>query len=614
MPTIRQGIYDLVKAVEVDTKEFGRVRLDGREIKLPGGRVMTAEPWPSQRIVVDAICRGLAQDVHWFAILKARQMAVTTICGIVEIFWMLTNPGIQGSLIADKGNNLQRLRRIMNNMVSSLSPEWRDPGHEIIQNNREGIAFANGSVADFLSAGTDEDLGASRAINLLHATECSLWRSLAGIESLKASLAQINPRRLFMFESIANGFNWFEKECQDAKRDRRKMFIFVGFWANPTYWLARNDPDYATYWDGSLSDEELQRARYVKQNYGYTIKPEQIAWYRREAESRAQEHMLRHYPWTERECFIASGSNYYPGKRLLEIEDALRDAPPLFKAYEYQWGQKFLDSEIVQTTDLDRAALRVWEPPEQGGVYAIGVDPSGGGGGESDNHSIEVLRCYADRAVQVAEFATNDPDTYQLAWALAHLAGCYRDHIINLEVTGVGAAVMKEIAHLRELADLGLMNSLPNSSADPFRVWIGMVRWFLYRRIDTMGSGFVYNWKTNQENKEMASAAFRDSLLLRRVELRSGSAVAELKAIVNDGGWIGAGGDTNENDDRVSGLILAHWAWVEWRRPTLIAQRHSYDRIKGERPPQNPGTLLSYAFSDFMGRLNQRKKPAAMRF
>jgi|AmaraimetFIIA100_FD_contig_41_27047186_length_405_multi_5_in_0_out_0_2 hypothetical protein len=33
-------------------------------------------------------------------------------------------------------------------------------------------------------------------------------------------------------------------------------------------------------------------------------------------------------------------------------------------------------------------------------IYCIGIDPSGGGG-DPDDHAIEVLRCYADKVVQV---------------------------------------------------------------------------------------------------------------------------------------------------------------------------------------------------------------------
>lgn len=187
MATLRQGIYDLLTSVEVDTKELGRSRI---------------EPWLSQRIVIDAVCRGLNEGVHEFCVLKCRQVAVTTTCSIIELFWALANPGVQAAIIADRTDNLERLRRIFASLLETLPPEWRAPEHKLVQNNRNGMAFANRSVIDLLAAANNPDLGASRAINALHATECSQWKSLAGVESLKASLARENPHRLYLWESI----------------------------------------------------------------------------------------------------------------------------------------------------------------------------------------------------------------------------------------------------------------------------------------------------------------------------------------------------------------------------------------------------------------------------
>ena len=274
IPTLSDGIYNLLSSVEIDTKEEGRVHV---------------EPWPSQRLVIDGVCKGLSEGVHEFVILKCRQVAITTVCSVIELFWALANPGTQGAIIADRTDNLERLRRIFASLLQTLPPEWRSSEHEIIQNNRTGMAFANRSVIDLLAAGNNPDLGASRALNMAHMTECSLWRSLAGVESLKASLARQNPNRLYLWESVANGFNWFYNHCQQAKVDRHMRFIFVGFWSNPTYSLPRSDPDYRIYWDGHLTDEEVVRARYVRQQYGVTVSPEQIAWWRRESEYRAEE-------------------------------------------------------------------------------------------------------------------------------------------------------------------------------------------------------------------------------------------------------------------------------------------------------------------------------------
>jgi len=83
--SIRQGIYDLLQSVEVDTKEEGRCHV---------------EPWMSQRMVIDAVAKGLNEGVHEFVVLKCRQVAITTVCSVIELFWALANPGVQGAIIA----------------------------------------------------------------------------------------------------------------------------------------------------------------------------------------------------------------------------------------------------------------------------------------------------------------------------------------------------------------------------------------------------------------------------------------------------------------------------------------------------------------------------------
>jgi hypothetical protein len=313
--------------------------------------------------------------------------------------------------------------------------------------------------------------------------------------------------------------------------------------------------------------------------------------------------MLRHYPWNERECFIASGSSFFPSARTLELAEGLAEGPP-YQGYKYNFEDAFLGSSIVQTTNKDEVQLRVWEPPEPGGVYVIGGDPSGGGGGDANDHALQVLRCYADRLVQVAEFQSNKPLTYQFAWVLCHLCGAYRDHLANIEVSGVGAAVIPEVRNLRQLAQRGIIQA--ESGSDSILNMVGAVRWFLYKRADTLGgAGNVINWKTNQDNKQGVYSALRDSLMLRQVEFRSIRLVKQLQAIVEDDGWLGAGPDTGENDDLVSAVTLAHHTWVEWRRPGLIARNLTWESVKGDPPPANAGTVLSFAFSEHIRRINQ---------
>ena len=96
--------------------------------------------------------------------------------------------------------------------------------------------------------------------------------------------------------------------------------------------------------------------------------------------------------------------------------------------------------------------------------------------------------------------------------------------------------------------------------------------------------------------------------MLRRLEVRSIRLMKQMQAIVEDEGWIGAGADTGENDDLVSATVLAHHTWIEWRRAGLIARNLTFDNVKGERPPQDAGTVLSFAFSEHFRKINAKAR------
>jgi len=618
MSSIRDALYDLLGSVTITTKELGKTRI---------------KPWPSQRLIIDTISEGLSQGVHEFCILKPRQVAATTTVSVIQLCWALMHPGIQGAIIADTTANVERLRRIFADLLESLPIEWRGPDHRLVQNNRNGMVFANKSVIDLMAAGSNPDLGASRALNALHATEASLWRSLLGVESLRASLARDNPNRLYIFESIANGVgNWFYDYWQECKEDtKNKRAIFLGFYLQPYYRIEQDDPDFRVYWDNTLTDDEKAKVTYVKQHYGHTVPLEAIAWRRRESEFRDPSYMDRMYPFTERECFIESGSSFFPAKRTLELAEALQ-APLPMRAYRYTFDHDFLKSSLEPTRNAEEANLRVWEHPvndwsqqrldpdtkqplpvEPPGVYVIGIDPSGGGGGDSDDHAVEVFRCYADCLVQVCEFQTNRPLTYQIAWVLAHLGGAYKDHTAILEITGVGAAVPPETFNLRRLAEMGMLVSAPG--ADPIIDMIGAVRWYLYQRPDTYaGGGSVLHWKTSRDNKAQIYSEFRDSLMLRRVEIRSPRLMKQLQGIVEDEGYIGASQDSREGDDLVQAAVMAHHPWHQRIRNDLLARGMTWDSVHRHPQFDNPNKAMSFIISQNMRGVWSKRQQREERF
>ena len=167
--------------------------------------------------------------------------------------------------------------------------------------------------------------------------------------------------------------------------------------------------------------------------------------------------------------------------------------------------------------------------------------------------------------------------------------------------------------NLRQLAERGILQGEPGT--ENILNLIGAVRWFLYKRPDTLGgAGNVIAWKANADNKYQVYSELRESLMLRRLEIRSPRLIAQMQSIVEDEGWLGAGPDTGENDDLVSALVLAHHAWIEWRRPMLVARNLTWDSVKGEAPPQDMGTVLSFAFSQHMANINRKARSHREKF
>src|SRR5713101_3568652 len=98
-----------------------------------------------------------------------------------------------------------------------------------------------------------------------------------------------------------------------------------------------------------------------------------------------------------------------------------------------------------------------------------------------------MLRCYADKIVQVAEIGTPSWTDQQFAWVIAHLAGWYGDCMLNLEMLGPGFAVYNELLNLKRMAA-----TLPpgDPRAGAFDV-IGRIRDYLFKKQDSIHGNFA---------------------------------------------------------------------------------------------------------------------------
>jgi hypothetical protein len=568
--------------------------------------------YEAQKIFLRSIAAGLDAGIHSFLFLKARQLGISTISLAADCFWLSVHKQLQGALITDTEANKENFRLLIEHYLTTLPVGLRVP---IVKHNRNALVLGNGSVLSYLVAGTKRGtagLGRSRGLNFVHATEVSSWGSEEGVASLIASLAQQHPHRLYIWESTAKGYNLFKDLWDDAQSDRlTQRAVFIGWWAKEAYAFARGSREYEEYWDGELDDGESELVEQVFRQYNYRIQPEQIAWHRwmRTVRITNEDTMNQEYPWTEDQAFILTGKSFFPLRRVSEDKKFIEESEAPLKAYQYQMGENFLATELTQVGTTIDADLRVWEEPNANAVYVMGVDPAYGRSDETDRHAIQVCRCYADRLVQVAEYCTTRPETFQIAWVMAHLAGSYKNVWINLEVSGPGYAVMEELRHLKQLLASGALTSTA-SAADP--EVFGAVRWYLYHRPDSMSAGYVYNWKTTADNKLTICNQLRDSYTLRQVRVRSIPLLDEMTHVVQDGGKIEASG--RKKDDRVMAMALATKAWIEWVRPAMIADNLTYDRVCAEERQslEHPQTnMVAFAVQDFFRQQEDGRQRAA---
>jgi len=517
----------------------------------------------TQTYVMEEIQKGLNDDVHFFVILKGRQLGITTISLALDLYWQFTHPGWQGTLVADTEENRDMFRSTLGMYIDGLPKEYKIP---LVAHNRNQMVLKNRSRIFYQIAGNKSRLGQGKAITYLHGTETASWGNEEGLASLIASLAEKNPERLYMFESTAQGFNMFHDMYKTAKKARTQRAIFCGWWRNEYYSLGPETKEYKVYWDGKLKPEEKEWVKDIKKLYGVEINSRQMAWWRWKMYEGIKDEtlMYQEFPPTEDYAFVMTGTSFFSNSRCTDAAKIAKGKD--YECFRYAFGQLFQDTECIPSTDR-LATLRIWQQPVDTAFYVIGADPAYGSSDWADRFCIQVFRVYADGLDQVAEFATSELNTYQFAWVIAHLAGAYKNSTLNLEVNGPGQAVINELRNLKRLA-----SAMEGGTGRGLMDVLGSMSNYIWRRLDSMGGlsnsiGFV----TTSSSKERMLSYMKDYFERGMMGIFSMDTLEEMKGIVRENGFIGAPG--RGKDDRVIASALATIAWAEQVQPRLIAQR-----------------------------------------
>lgn len=553
----------------------------------------------------------------------------TTACLLFDVFYAGSVPDVQGAIVFDEDGNKEKFRKILGDMMDTLPPS-----HALKLakggNNRQGLVFQNGNMLDYLTAGRKKgsgSLGRSRAYNFCHATEVSGYGDPEAFEAFRDTLSNVFPARLYLFESTAAGYNLFYDLWDEAENDDiDKKTIFVSWWRKATYSYARGTALFKRYGWPELSKEEQEASATVERDYGHKISREQWAWYRHRADPAARqdvdpeaterrEIITVEHPHFPEQMFRSTGSPFIPGQYLTPA--MARAQKIAFKGYRYHLGDSVMAIRIDQTNFLNRVHLRVWQEPVPGATYIVAGDPAYGLSDDGDGFAAQVVRCYADKVVQVAEFCDRNVTPFQFAWVLLHLCGWYGNCRFIIELNGPGEAVWTELRNLKRQTEDGNLAPPRQRPDDPspeeleaesgIRNTYALVRQFLFRRSDSLsGGGQAYQMRTSQDAKFTFMTQFADRFMLGEFEVNSIPCLNEMRALKRDGRWIAAEG--RAKDDRPLALGLATRAYIDSERQGLISRGETYDVAQARAAAGGDNLVASYMSSIVASHVQSRRR------
>ena len=550
------------------------------------------EMYYAQRMCIDDILAGLSDDIHWFDVLKSRQLGISTLMRALSLFWLGIHDGLKGYSILDTDGHKEEGRLEIIFMIENLPRSLGFPG--IRRKNRYLIELENGSLLNFATGGVKKGrgsgtLGRSSGVNFAHISEMCSIDNPEGIEAFKNSLAEDFENRLYLWESTARGFNQRHEMWVEAQNDpAHKKCIFIGWWAKDNQFIHPDSPDWAKYGVPEPTRDEIKKIEQVYNLYGFKVTQEQLAWYRRKVDPGAMADQDGNYefkggvlqiqeqPWTAEDAYQHTGAVFFQPTDLTDISNS--HVSKQYERFSFSTGMDFIDVRVYPAHNARSVELKVWEEPVDDGVYVIATDSAYGRNPKNDRSVIQVLRCYADGMDQVAEYAWPLVNARQFAWITAAIMGWYgasekAQIYFILEFNGPGEAVWEELVSLKRQVAIGYQ---PKDSADLMglrRVFYN-VRNYMTSRSDAVTPNYNnYHLKTSRSNKLPLMERLRDFVSNGSIRIRSAETVEEMKSIQREGDTVAAQG--SKKDDRVISLAFAVRCWEERVRPLLLSGRRT---------------------------------------
>lgn len=343
-----------------------------------------------QRHVLEALYRH-----RRVIVLKGRQVGISTVCCLHDVFFAVANPGISVAIVADTAEKAQGL-------LGKCSSFAKQCGVQLTVENVKTITLENGSTIDALSAVSHAEdgesrVGRSKSYALIHASEMAFWNNAHAVFAALTSTALPNAR--IVIESTASAAETLFRQIWDGLRNGWHH-VFLSIERHLAY---RAPPE-------SITDEEWA---HLQAEYGFNNRAS-AAWWQQKL------------------------SQDFAG----DVHRCLREYPVQAQhAFSYAEGRWILAHEVAEVRT--EGPWQIYREPD--GMTVLGVDTAAGVG--SDSSAIAVL----DRVTGavIATYKRNDISIPDFIREIKAACDRFNPTAVVVESNGVGAAVYQELSMTR---------------------------------------------------------------------------------------------------------------------------------------------------------------------
>lgn len=594
---LQQYIFNEIQLSKVDfaywAERYARI-VDDRGLLRP------IRFWPSQRAIIQRLGRWEEEQLHhnardfvkvFLLILKARQLGQTVLAQALLAHLTYFYGNTRSIIASDHPDNSLKLWQVALRMYENL-PGWMRP----LADGRVKATNLHLSELDsdiIVGAGNQKTtLGQGMTVDAAHLTELSSWlpenTDALDADFLPAFMSSRKHHSLCVMESTAEGGkgNYFHDRYQAARREEGFFrAVFLGWFMAPDKWQLPSE--------GVELGEEVQKvAQVIRRTSGVELTREQMAFWqvtKADYTSRGKvDAFYQEFPSTPEEAFQTGVRSVFP----LEVRTALRaEAPvpvgvlsylPERRAFEVLLGGE-------EEGEARENVLRIWEKPQPGFLYVIGVDVSYGQDG-GDSSAIQVIRV-GNRSTpdeQVAEWCgtINPVELAQPIWLLGHMYADRADGLpakLAIETNPGSPGLVTQTELIRR----------------------GYPHFYTWRKPNKLGKGFTkeVGWWTTPGTRPLLTDKGVDAICKRHLRVNSLPLVGEMDtfiAAMSASGVRKMEHAQGEHDDRLMALFIAYYVAHE-SDSIAVAEERARMHAMRNAPPEKTRQLWEVAASMGVG-------------